>query len=90
MDFVTDRLEDGNYFRILTVVAQYTRECLALKAGHSLKGADVASCLSDVLKARRAPQSITVENGSEFYNREMDEWAYRNDVELDFIRQESL
>lgn len=86
MDFVTDRLENGSYFRILTVVDQYTRECLALHAGHSLRGSDVARCLSRVVDERGAPCSITVDNGSEFYSQEMDHWAYRNEVELDFIR----
>lgn len=86
MDFVTDRLENGRHFRILTVVDQYTRECLAVKAGHSLKGADVARCLGKLLKSGRAPRSITVDNGSEFYSQEMDARAHRNGVELDFIR----
>ncbi|RYD60756.1 MAG: transposase, partial [Verrucomicrobiaceae bacterium] len=86
MDFVTDRLENGSSFRILTVVDQYTRECLALKAGHSLKGGDVAKCLSGLLEERQAPRSITVDNGSEFYSQEMDSWAYRHGIELDFIR----
>ena len=49
MDFVTDRLENGSYFRILTVVDQYTRECLVLHAGQSMTGVDVARCLSGVV-----------------------------------------
>jgi len=86
MDFVTDRLENGSYFRILTVVDQYTRECLALMPGRSLKGADVARCLTSLLKERSKPCSITVDNGSEFCGQEMDSWAYRHGIELDFIR----
>ncbi|MDF1859501.1 MAG: DDE-type integrase/transposase/recombinase [Verrucomicrobiales bacterium] len=64
MDFVTDRLEDGRYFRILTIVDQFTRECVALHAGQSLRGSDVAGSLSDAIEARAAPESITVDNGS--------------------------
>lgn len=86
MDFVTDRFENGRYFRILTIVDQYTRECVALYPGISLRGEDVARCLSRVVKEREAPESITVDNGSEFYSQAMDSWAYRNSVELDFIR----
>ena len=85
-DFVTDRLENGSYFRILTVVDQYTRECLALHAGHSMIRPDVALCLSRVVDERGSSSSITVDNGSEFYSQKMDHWAYRNQVELDFIR----
>ncbi len=86
MDFVTDRLENGSYFRILTVIDQYTRECLAVKAGRSLKGADVARCLGDLATSGRRACSITVDNGSEFYSQELDGWAHRYEVELDFIR----
>ena len=85
-DFVTDRLEDGRYFRVLTVVDQFTRECVALHAGQSLRGDDVARCLDRSIRTRKAPQSITVDNGSEFCSQVMDTWAYRNDVLLDFIR----
>lgn len=86
MDFVTDRLESGHYFRILTIVDQYTRECLAVEAGRSLKGGDVARCLSDLALDGRRANSITVDNGSEFYSKELDGWAHRHGVELDFIR----
>lgn len=86
MDFVTDRFEDGRYFRVLTVIDQYTRECVALRAGKSLRGSDVATCLNDTLDERNLPRSITVDNGSEFCSQVMDTWAYRNQVRLDFIR----
>jgi len=86
MDFVTDRFEDGRQFRILTVVDQSTRECLALEAGRSLNGSDVARCLTRLLQERAKPCSITVDNGSEFCGQEMDSWAYRHGIDLDFIR----
>jgi len=66
MDFVTDRFEDGRYFRVLTVVDQFTRECVALHAGQSVRGEDVARCLDRAIRARKVPDSITVDNGSEF------------------------
>jgi len=86
MDFVTDRLEDGRYFRTLTVVDQYTRECPVLEPAHSLTAAKVAQALDEVAATRGYPQSITVDNGSEFCSRIMDAWAYRHGVKLDFIR----
>ena len=86
MDFVTDLLVDGRYFRILAVVDQFTRECIALHAGQSLRGSDVARSLSHVVDARSSPESITVDNGSEFCSQVMDTWAYRNKVQLEFIR----
>lgn len=86
MDFVSDRLESGRSFRILAVIDQYTRECVVLQAGQSLRGQDVARCLNQAIGQRSAPDSITVDNGSEFCGQVMDTWAYRNGIRLDFIR----
>lgn len=86
MDFVAQRLADGRWIRVLTVVDQFTRECLLLHADTALSGEKVAAALDTVLSGRRAPQSITVDNGTEFASKAMDLWAYRNSVHLDFIR----
>jgi putative transposase len=87
MDFITDRLENGRYFRTLTVVDQYTRECPVLEPAQSLRAAKVVvDALDKVAAARGYPKSITVDNGSEFCSRVMDAWAYRHGVKLDFIR----
>ena len=89
MDFITDRLENGRYLRTLTVVDQYTRECPVLEAAHSLTAAKVVDALDTVAAKRGYPESITVDNGSEFCSRVLDGWAYRHGVKLDFIRTES-
>jgi putative transposase len=86
MDFVSDRLADGRWFRVLTVVDQFTRECLLLLADSALSGERVAVALEGVVEERGAPKSITVDNGSEFASRAMDAWAYRHGIHLDFIR----
>lgn len=86
MDFVAQRLADGRWIRILTVVDQFTRECLLLYADTALSGEKVAAALDAVLAGRGAPQSITVDNGTEFASKAMDHWAYQNCVHLDFIR----
>ncbi|OPL18336.1 MAG: hypothetical protein AVO35_05690 [Candidatus Aegiribacteria sp. MLS_C] len=83
MDFVTERFENGRYFRILTVMD--TRECLALEPGISMTGKKVAHCLDGVVIGRGSPESITMDNGTEFQSGAMDAWAYQNDVRLDFI-----
>ena len=46
----------------------------------------MARCLDRAIRSRRAPESITVDNGSEFCSQGMDTWAYRNKVLLEFIR----
>jgi putative transposase len=86
MDFVSARLADGRWFRTLTVLDVYSRECVALVVDPSLTGAKVAAALTAVLKTRTPPETITVDNGTEFVSRAMDAWAYAHDVRLDFIR----
>ncbi len=87
MDFVRDKLADGRSFRILTVVDQFTRECVALEADRSMTGTKVAQALEHARHERRPlPQSITVDNGSEFCSRALESWAMANEVRLCFIR----
>lgn len=86
MDFMSERVADGRWFPILTVVDQFTRECLLLLTDGSLSGAKVAAALEPVVRQRGTPRSITVDNGSEFASRAMDAWAYRHGIQLDFIR----
>jgi putative transposase len=86
MDFMSAKLLDGRWFRVLTVIDQFTRECLALVAGSALNGQQVALALSQVVAERGTPQSITADNGSEFAGRAMDAWSYQYGVQLEFIR----
>jgi putative transposase len=86
MDFVADALFDGRRLRALTIVDNYTRECLAIEVGQRLTGEDVAATLNRIKAVRGLPQTIKVDNGSEFISKVMDRWAYENRVELDFSR----
>ncbi|WP_433968467.1 DDE-type integrase/transposase/recombinase [Tunturiibacter gelidiferens] len=86
MDFVAQRLPDGRWLRVLTVIEQFTRECLTLFADKALSGEKVAAALDKIVILRSTPESITVDNGTEFASKAMDLWAYKNGVHLDFIR----
>jgi len=86
MDFVHDQLADGRRFRILTVIDQWSRESLSLETGFSLTGRDVADALERLSWRRALPKAITVDHGSEFTAKLLDEWAWRKGVQLDFIR----
>ena len=86
MDFVSGRLEDGRPFRILTVVDQFSRECVTLLVKSRLNGLDVAIALNNAMTVRGKPKSITVDNGSEFAGKTMDAWANQHQVQLAFIR----
>jgi putative transposase len=86
-DFVSDKLADGRGFRILTVVDQFTRECVCLEAERSMTGTGVAQALEQAKKERGSlPETITVDNGSEFSSRALEAWAMGNGVQLCFIR----
>jgi putative transposase len=86
MDFVADRLEGGRPLRVLTVIDQFTRECLKLDAAARMSGLRVVECLERVAESRGYPKSITVDNGTEFCSKAVDGWAYRKGVKLEFIR----
>ena len=83
---MADQLTDGRRFRALTVVDVYTRECLAIEVGQSLKGHDVVRVLQRISQQRGAPQVLFCDNGSEFTSQVMDLWAYHNQVKIDFSR----
>jgi putative transposase len=86
MDFVHDQLVDGRRFRVLTVIDQWSRESVSVEPGFSLTGQSVAAILDAVARDRALPKAITVDHGTEFTSRALDEWAWRRGVLLDFIR----
>jgi len=86
LDFVADQLTDGRRFRALTVVDVFTRECLAIEVGQSLKGHDVVRVLQQIANERGRPQVLFCDNGSEFTSQVLDLWAYHNQVKIDFSR----
>ncbi|TWI18763.1 putative transposase, partial [Bradyrhizobium yuanmingense] len=65
LDFVSDQVTDGRRFRILTVVDDCTRECLALVADTSLSGARVARELDRLVMERGKPKMVVSDNGTE-------------------------
>ena len=86
MDFVSDELFDGHRFRALTAVDDYTRECLAIKPGRSLRGPDVAAVMDRQVEDHGVPARLQRDNGSEFISKVLDRWAYDHGVVMDFSR----
>lgn len=70
-DFVADRTHDGRGFRILNIIDEYTRECLAIRVGRSLKTEDVQACLTELFCVRGVPVHLRSDNGTEFANQKM-------------------
>ncbi len=86
MDFMQDQLFDGRRFRLFTLVDNFTRESLAIEVDQGLGGRHVVEVLQRVGEKRPLPKTIRVDNGPEFTSKILDQWAYLNGVELDFIR----
>lgn len=86
MDFMSDSLHDGRRFRILNVVDDATRRCVAIEVARSIPGLRVIRTLKRVLEESPSPETIVVDNGPEFTSRVLDEWASQQDITLDFIR----
>jgi putative transposase len=73
-DFIHDRTEDGRPLKWLTLVDEYTRECLVLHAGASMTGAEVRRIMARVIGRRGSPTRIRSDNGSEFICRALVDW----------------
>lgn len=86
MDFMVDELADGRRFRLLTVIDKFSRECVLIHADHGMTGKSVARLLEAHGQEHPLPSAITVDNGSEFAGKDLDNWAYWKRIKLDFIR----
>ena len=84
-DFVHERTHDGRAVRILSIVDEYTRECLALEVNRSLKSEDVLATLADLFVQRGTPAYIRSDNGPEFTATAVREWLGRVEVQTLFI-----
>ena len=65
-DFVQTRTRDGRAVRLLIIIDEYTRECLAIPAGRSLRSPDVIQTVSDLMTARGVPAHLRPDNGPGF------------------------
>ena len=65
---------DGRKFRMLNVVDEFTRECLAIRVGRKLKGADVIDVLSDLFILRGVPAHVRSDNDPEFIAESVQAW----------------
>jgi putative transposase len=84
-DFVADRLTDGTKIRTLTVVDEYTRECLSLRTNYSLKTDDVMDVLTSLFITRGIPDHIRSDNGSEFTSKAIQAWLHKLGVKTLYI-----
>lgn len=84
-DFVADRTHDGRSIKILTVIDEYSQECLAILVERRLKPDDVLSCLTELFVSHGPPEHIRSDNGSEFTAGAVRQWLKRLNVRTLFI-----
>jgi putative transposase len=85
MDFMSDATERRGPLKVLTMVDEYTRECLAIEVDTSLPGFRVVGVLERLRQTRGLPEEILMDNGPEFTSRVLDMWAHRHGVKLMYI-----
>ena len=73
-DFVHERTHDGRAFRLLTLLDEYTRECLAIDVKRQMNHQDVLDRLAELFVDRGVPEYIRSDNGSEFTAQAVRDW----------------
>ena len=85
-DFVADQTESGSQFRILTLIDEYTRECLATHAGWSIRAEDVITVIEAAIEQYGAPSHIRSDNGPEFIAYAVQDWLGDQEIETLYIK----
>jgi putative transposase len=80
-DFVFDACADGQQLKCLTVIDEFTRECLAIDVAGSIRSGRVIEVLSKLISVRGAPKYLRSDNGPEFVSRAVLQWLHEAGVE---------
>jgi putative transposase len=86
LDFLSDRLENGQPYRILAVIDVHTRECVTIHAARSMPSWRVVRTLDRAAAVRGLPVMITLDNGPELTSKALTDWATANTVVLRYSR----
>ncbi|WP_338927568.1 IS3 family transposase (plasmid) [Mycetohabitans endofungorum] len=81
-DFVFDACANGQQLKCLTVIDEYTRECLAIDVAGSIRCARVVEILSQLVSMHGAPRYLRSDNGPEFVSRAILKWAADNGMDM--------
>jgi putative transposase len=84
-DFVFDACADGRQLKCLTVVDEWTRECLAIDVGASIRSGRVIEVLSKLVSMRGAPRYLRSDNGPEFVSRAILGWLTKTGIDTAHI-----
>ena len=81
-DFVFDACANGQQLKCLTVIDEYTRECLAIDVAGSIRSGRVIEVLSQLVSLHGAPRYLRSDNGPEFVSRAILKWAAQNGMDM--------
>jgi putative transposase len=84
-DFIHDQLENGSAIKMLTVIDEYTRECLGIKVARSITAVDVIEFLRGLIRQRGAPAHLRSDNGPEFVAGVIQQWAGEEAIQINYI-----
>lgn len=86
MDFQFDRMVDGRQIKLLNIIDEYTRECLAIVVDHNIDAERVAATLARLAVERgQAPAFVRFDNGPEFVSHTIADWCAETGVDAVFI-----
>ena len=84
-DFIHDRLDNGSGLKLLTVLDEYTRECLGILVERSITAAGVVQFLQGLMSKRGAPEHVRSDNGPEFVAQQLKEWLASSGIQTQYI-----
>ncbi len=84
-DILFDRLADGRFFKTLSILDEFTRECLAIHVAPSIRATDVRAVLQHTIRQHGTPQFLRSDNGSEFTATLVQQWLHDQHVGPRFI-----
>ena len=88
-DFVVDRTEDGRQLKLLVVIDEFTRECLAIEVGRTFTSREVILTLEYLFALRGVPRHIRSDNGPEFVAEAVQRWLGKASVDTLYIQKAS-
>ena len=84
-DFVSDQMANGSRFRILTLIDEYTRQCLALQAGWTIRATDAIAVIAKAMATYGNPTHLRSDNGPEFMAHQLQDWLKAKQVKTLYI-----
>ena len=85
-DLLYDQTDQGRSLRILSLIDEYTKECLALQVGYSVRALDAIKVLERAIASQGSPEHIRSDNGPEFIAKAIQDWTKEQRIESIYIK----